>query len=122
MSGDYDEFKVVTDPANKIYEERFDLLDDKLTLADDVYTCDEDCDLTADYSFDNPDFVYSSFQSNLVFRWEYRPGSTLYLVWSLNNELDTGDHLLDLPQNIRSLNDEIPFNVFLVKLSYRLGR
>lgn len=28
------------------------------------------------------DFRYSNFQSNTVFRWEYRPGSTLYVVWS----------------------------------------
>lgn len=28
-----------------------------------------------------PDFNYASFRSNLVLRWEWRPGSTLYLVW-----------------------------------------
>ncbi len=28
-----------------------------------------------------PDFNVRSFNSNLVVRWEYRPGSTLYVVW-----------------------------------------
>jgi hypothetical protein len=28
------------------------------------------------------DFEYGSVNLNLVYRWEYRPGSTLYLVWT----------------------------------------
>jgi hypothetical protein len=31
----------------------------------------------------NQDFVTSSFQSNAVLRWEYRPGSTLFVVWTV---------------------------------------
>jgi hypothetical protein len=31
------------------------------------------------------DFNYISFRSSAVFRWEFRPGSTFYLVWQLNN-------------------------------------
>ena len=27
-------------------------------------------------------FNFQEFRSNVVFRWEYRPGSTLFLVWS----------------------------------------
>ena len=122
MSGKYDQFKVVTDGDNPVYEDRFDLFTDNISLADDVYSCDENRDLTVDYAFNYPDFVYASFQSNFVFRWEYQPGSTLFLVWSLNNELGIGDDRLSLPDNIRELNDEIPQNVFLVKISYRLGR
>ena len=123
MSGKYSKFKVVTDGENKIYDERFDLFTDNISETnDEEYACDEDRDMITDYSFDNPDFLYGSFQSNLVFRWEYQPGSTIFLVWSQNNELDTSDSVLDLPRNIRELNDEIPQNVFLVKVSYRLGR
>ena len=33
-------------------------------------------------SFGNPDFRVRSLRSNLVFRWEYRPGSTLFVVWN----------------------------------------
>ncbi|MFH1049598.1 MAG: DUF5916 domain-containing protein [bacterium] len=36
------------------------------------------------FTFDNPDFNYLSFRSNLVLRWEYIPGSTVYLVWQQN--------------------------------------
>ena len=34
---------------------------------------------------DNPDFNNKSLRSNVVFRWEYRRGSTLYLVWNVSN-------------------------------------
>ena len=34
------------------------------------------------YSFANPDFSFRQFRSNLVARWEYKPGSSLYVVWS----------------------------------------
>ena len=122
MSGNYDEFKVVTDGDNKVYEERFDRFTDNITLTDGVYSCDEDRDLVTDYEFDNPDFVYASFQSNLVFRWEYQPGSTIFLVWSQNNAFDSGESTLNLPENIRNLRTEIPQNVLLMKVSYRLGR
>jgi hypothetical protein len=33
------------------------------------------------FTLPNPDFNVRSFRSNVVLRWEYRPGSTLYLVW-----------------------------------------
>ncbi|HEX9704802.1 MAG TPA: DUF5916 domain-containing protein [Gemmatimonadales bacterium] len=33
------------------------------------------------FSFDEPDFDVRSLRSNLVLRWEWRPGSTLFLVW-----------------------------------------
>jgi len=36
----------------------------------------------AAFSFANPDFSLRQFRSNLVLRWEYTPGSSLYLVWS----------------------------------------
>ena len=34
------------------------------------------------YSFANPDFSFRQFRSNLVARWECKPGSSLYVVWS----------------------------------------
>lgn len=40
-----------------------------------------DQDIPGSFSFGNPDFNSLSFRSNLVLRWEWRPGSTLFLVW-----------------------------------------
>ena len=36
----------------------------------------------ATYAFGNPDFDFREFRSNLVARWEFKPGSSLYVVWS----------------------------------------
>jgi hypothetical protein len=38
-------------------------------------------DGSTSFKFADPDFNNRSFRSNLVLRWEWRPGSTLYLVW-----------------------------------------
>jgi hypothetical protein len=37
---------------------------------------------------DERDFTVRSFRSNLVLRWEWRPGSTLYLVWQQDRETE----------------------------------
>jgi hypothetical protein len=70
------------------------------------------------YSFDNPDFSFRQFRSNLVARWEYKPGSTLYVVWSQGRTSaepywDDAFH-----SNWSNLWSAPADNVFLVKLSY----
>jgi hypothetical protein len=86
---------------------------------DDVYSVDENLDGTEDFSFDNPDFSFVQFRSNLVIRWEYIPGSELFLVWSQDVSRD-GDPTNGL---LPSLNDNIfgqkPQNIFLLKATYR---
>jgi len=52
---------------------------------DGVY---EVTDATDTLVIDVPDFGERSFSSNVVLRWEFRPGSTLYLVWQQNRALD----------------------------------
>jgi hypothetical protein len=37
------------------------------------------------FSFDREDYQALSFRSNVVFRWEWRPNSTLYLIWQVDN-------------------------------------
>lgn len=37
------------------------------------------------------DFNVRSWRSNLVLRWEYRPGSTLYVVWQQNRSAEAAD-------------------------------
>ncbi len=67
---------------------------------------------------ENPDFNVLSFRSNAVLRWEWRPGSTLYLVWQQNRlaEDTRGLHVGpgDLWDTLRARGD----NFFAVKVSY----
>ncbi|MGH9371154.1 MAG: DUF5916 domain-containing protein, partial [Vicinamibacterales bacterium] len=40
----------------------------------------------AAFGFDDPDFNFKSLRLNAIFRWEWRPGSTMYLVWTEQRE------------------------------------
>jgi hypothetical protein len=66
----------------------------------------------------NPDFNVLSFRSNAVLRWEWRPGSTLFLVWQQNRfGFDTrGAHVgpRDLWDSFRATGD----NFLAIKASY----
>ncbi len=68
-------------------------------------------------------FNYKAFQSNVVFRWEYRPGSTLFLVWNEGREQpDAAEGTNSYLGDLRDLFRAHPMNTFLVKLSYWLNR
>ena len=68
-------------------------------------------------------FNFKQFESNLVFRWEYRPGSTLFVVW---NEGRQGSlpfqGTADFGGDVRDLFRLHPANTFLIKMSYWLNR
>jgi hypothetical protein len=74
-----------------------------------------------DEAIEQPDFNWNSFNSNVIMRWEYRPGSTLYLVWTHARDFagDTGE--FDLRRDFDSLFDAVPGNTFLMKVNYRLS-
>ena len=69
------------------------------------------------------DFNFKFFNSNFVIRWEYRPGSTLYVVWSQGRddfEPTTGTRTVT--GDFRKLFHAYPRNTFLIKASYWLNR
>ena len=74
------------------------------------------------YSFDQPDFNVKEFLSNMVVRWEYRPGSTIYLVWSQNRNKSVQSGNFDIADDMKDLFENKPYNVFLLKASFRIGR
>ena len=67
------------------------------------------------------DFNVTSLQGNAVFRWEYRPGSTFFLVWQQQRSgfRPTGE--FNFGNDFGNLFDPEPTNVFLVKFSYWFG-
>jgi hypothetical protein len=75
-----------------------------------------------DFALRDPDFSVLSLRGNAVFRWEYRPGSTLFLVWQQRRNGYTSDGELSLASGTRDLLDLDPENVFVVKASFWLGR
>ncbi|MFO7894721.1 MAG: DUF5916 domain-containing protein [Longimicrobiales bacterium] len=88
-AGRYAGFREVADPQADRFGQRFHTFSDQeLSYVPDgdggwgTYAVDTDGDGTADYSFNEPDFSFKELRSNAVLRWEYRPGSTLFVVWS----------------------------------------
>ncbi len=75
-------------------------------------------------NFGKNDFNVQEFLSNLVLRWEYSPGSSVYFVWNQtrNNWNDSGnmDYFNDLGDLFDPVNGK-PNNIFLIKFSYRFG-
>jgi hypothetical protein len=69
----------------------------------------------------NPDFNVLSFRSNLVLRWEWRPGSTLYLVWQQDRAADAlgtaRASISDMFSSLRARGD----NYFVIKASFWLA-
>ena len=122
---DYSDFRMVTDPkADKFTDRYHTFTATQLAYNEDEkrYYVDENTDGTSEYNFRNPDYNYDEFLSNLVARWEFRPGSTVYLVWSqTRNYFDrTGSFSLD--QNLNNLyTEQRAHDIFLVKFTYRFG-
>jgi hypothetical protein len=73
---------------------------------------------------DNPGgFNFKALQSNVVFRWEYNPGSTLFVVWNQGRQgFDPQRGTNAFQGDVRDLFSLHPANTFLVKVSYWLNR
>ncbi|MFA7582656.1 MAG: DUF5916 domain-containing protein, partial [Proteiniphilum sp.] len=98
FSGDYYDFKTVTAPHAERFDDRFTPM--------------------ATYPYENPDFHFLQLRSNLVYRWEYRPGSVLYLVWSQGRTLQGKDGAFRFDDYVHELAQAPPQNDFLMKLSF----
>ena len=120
--GNYTEFKYITDALATDYEDRFHLYKTSQISqleSDDTFYIDENEDQIVDYSFDNPDFNFLQFRSNLVLRWEYTPGSELFLVWTQSTSSDSDPNKGIFPSLTEDLFSEKINNIFLMKFTYR---
>jgi hypothetical protein len=115
--GSYSEFKHVTNPEAKLYEDRFAVFNNA-PLIGNTYQFDENNDMVSDYTIDNPDFNFHEFRSNFVAKWEYRLGSFVYFVWSSERTGRTGSSEASIGESYKELRSVFPKNVFLIKLNY----
>jgi hypothetical protein len=74
------------------------------------------------FTFDNPDFAYRSLIGNAVLRWEYRPGSTVYFVWTQNRSGADAVGSFDFARDRTALFRDRPTNIFQVKANFWIGR
>ena len=68
-----------------------------------------------------PDFNFASLRGNAVVKWDWRPGSTMYLAWqqTRNNSQPIGDFAFS--RDFGGLFGARPDNIFLMKVSYWLN-
>ncbi len=93
-----------------------------ISYAAGTYTADPDgAGPAAAFSFANPDFNYRSLRGSAVLRWEWRPGSTIYVAWTQSRSTSATVGDLELGRDLRGLIGTAPENIFLVKVNYWFG-
>ncbi|WKW12292.1 DUF5916 domain-containing protein [Pseudogemmatithrix spongiicola] len=95
--GDFTDWREIADPYARAYDARY-----------------------APYGggADPGGFNSKQFNSNVVFRWEYRPGSVLFVVWQQGRADARNPGTFDMGRDVRSLFGTHPDNTVLLKLSY----
>ena len=112
--GKYDEFRSVEQSGEKELDLRSEALDVSFDQGSNSYSFDH---RGTSWSFGNPDFSFSQFRSNLVFRWEYNLGSTLYLVWAHDRSGWEGTYnpATDIVGDLFGMKGN---NIFMFKLNF----
>jgi hypothetical protein len=124
-SGEYSAFKEFAAPRELT----------KLTYGQDIgtvatqvvrdtlrYTIDPDgTGPAAPFTLADPSFTFRSLRGNAVLRWEYVPGSTLFVVWTHGRADEIANGRLDLNRDVGALFSGPAENIFLVKLNYWIG-
>lgn len=123
FSANYYGFKRVTNPGQKNFTSQFyNYTGNQIEYdtGNNQYLIRDPENPGSTITLDNPDFSVVEFRSNMVLRWEFVPGSSLYLVWSQSNSNSTSEGIFNLRDNLTSLVDTKPTNIFLVKFSYQI--
>jgi uncharacterized protein DUF5916 len=98
-SGQYNGFKELVNGRAERYEDRY-----------------------APYAYDtSPDFKVLSFRTTNVMRWEYKPGSTLFVVWQQGREGLGAPSSFRFGRDYGDIFGTPSSNAFLVKLAYWLN-
>jgi hypothetical protein len=123
-AGDYFGFKELARPHT------FDFAEYGMTLgtisrnaAEKEYTVDPDSSGNAEsFTFDDPDFSLRSLRVNAVFRWEMKPGSTFYAVWTRQQKDDSNPGVFNAGRDARAMLSAPGDDVILFKIAYWIGR
>lgn len=113
----FSDFNVADNTTSSTYSERYIPIDPaSLKLSNNIYSVEKEG--VPVFNFRKPDFSFNEFRSNVVARWEYLPGSTLFFVWEhrmsdrassvINGWGDNLDRMFGLPAR----------NTFMIKVNY----
>jgi len=94
--------------------------DSSIVLENNTYAVDPDGPGPAEeFFFRNPDFNLKSLRGTIVLRWEYRPGSTFYAVWTQNRADYSYPGDFQVGRDLKAIFNAPGENVFLLKFNYR---
>ena len=120
-AGHYSNYKEADDPGADNYADRYH----QFTAAEMHSGPNQTIDITraggGSYSFAAADFDVRQFHSNTVLRWEYRPGSTLFFIWSHQISDAFYDGRYRLGSDLWDLARTPSEDVVMVKLNYWIG-
>jgi hypothetical protein len=118
-AGDYQQFKELARPRTRdflVYGENGSTFDEVNGIADP-----DGAGPAPPIDIGNPDFNYVSLRGNMVLRWEYRPGSTFFLVWTQDRSDTTPTGDFEFSNDMDRLTSTPSKNIFLAKFTYHLG-
>ena len=119
-NGRYSDFKDVIRPDAERFEERFVRLDPRLQYdeASGQYIATTD---TGAFRFARPDFNFRELRSTVVLRWEYRPGSSIFAIWSHGRTSVDDNGRYDPGNDFSALGKADSENIVMVKANYWIG-
>jgi hypothetical protein len=123
-TGDYSGFKELAQPRTHDFlrygTDIGSLSFDPLTR---IYTADPDgAGVASPFTFQDPDYNFKSLRLNAVFRWEMKPGSNFYVVWTRQQQDLTDPGHFAPARDARAMFTAPGDDIILFKLSYWLGR
>ena len=74
------------------------------------------------FDFQDPTFNIRNLRGNAVLRWEYRPGSALFVVWQQRRSDAEAFEDFSVGRDVGGIFRTVPTNILLVKATYWIGR
>ena len=119
--GHYSDFKELALPASDAFN-FYGRGDSTIDRSASDYTVDPDgAGPGAAFSFTDPDFNFKSLRGTVIFRWEYRPGSTFFFVWTQNRRDFANPGTLDFGRDVGDMVSAKGDNIFMIKATYRFN-
>ena len=123
-TGDYSGFKELAQPRTYDFlEYGRDIGSLTLDPTTQIYSVDPDGSGTApSFAFGNPDYNFKSLRLNAVFRWELKPGSNFYAVWTRQQQNFEHPGHFAPGRDARAMFGAPGDDVILFKISYWIGK
>ncbi len=120
-AGDFDRLKELAEPGTR----SFDIYGEDrggISEEDGVFTIEPHGPDGPVFHVGDPSFNVRSLRGNAVLRWEYRPGSTLFLVWQQERSGSGPMGDFSFRRDAGEILSAPATNVLLIKATYWLGR